>query len=101
LFWQIVYNGVKDTGMGGQGMVYGIFQPMHLLVILVIAVLFFGNKKLSELAKALDESFRGGPRGGPPTHPIPVTGPVEKSGVSRRGDPAVGPERKPEGKELH
>ncbi|HLK07399.1 MAG TPA: twin-arginine translocase TatA/TatE family subunit, partial [Candidatus Angelobacter sp.] len=29
----------------------GIMQPMHLLVILVIALLFFGPSKLGELGK--------------------------------------------------
>ena len=36
----------------------GLFQPMHLLVIFVIAVLVFGPKKLPELGKALGESIR-------------------------------------------
>ena len=37
----------------------GLFQPMHLLVILAIAVLVFGPKKLPELGKGLGESIRG------------------------------------------
>jgi sec-independent protein translocase protein TatA len=37
----------------------GMFQPMHLLVILGIAVLFFGPKKLPELGKGLGEGIRG------------------------------------------
>jgi len=36
----------------------GLFQPMHLLVILVIALLIFGPKKLGELGKGLGESIR-------------------------------------------
>ena len=37
----------------------GLFQPMHLLVIMVIAVLVFGPKKLPELGKGLGEGIRG------------------------------------------
>jgi sec-independent protein translocase protein TatA len=37
----------------------GLLQPMHLLVILAIALLVFGPKKLPELGKGLGESIRG------------------------------------------
>ena len=36
----------------------GLFQPMHLLVILVIAMLVFGPKKLGELGKGLGDGIR-------------------------------------------
>jgi sec-independent protein translocase protein TatA len=36
----------------------GLFQPMHLLVILVVAMLVFGPKKLPELGKGLGEGIR-------------------------------------------
>jgi hypothetical protein len=36
------------------------------LIFLVVIVLFFGNKRIK-----------------PPTHPLPVTGPVETSRISR------------------
>jgi sec-independent protein translocase protein TatA len=36
----------------------GLFQPMHLLVILAIALLIFGPKKLPELGKGLGEGIR-------------------------------------------
>jgi sec-independent protein translocase protein TatA len=36
----------------------GLFQPMHLLVILVIAMLVFGPKKLGDIGKGLGEGFR-------------------------------------------
>ena len=36
----------------------GLFQPMHLLVILGIAVLLFGPKKLPELGKSLGQGIR-------------------------------------------
>ena len=37
----------------------GLFQPMHLLVILAICILIFGPKKLPELGKALGDGIRG------------------------------------------
>ena len=37
----------------------GLFQPMHLLVIAGLALLFFGPKKLPELGKGLGEGLRG------------------------------------------
>ena len=40
-------------------MLEGIFQPMHLLVILVVAILVFGPKKLPELGKGLGEAISG------------------------------------------
>jgi len=40
-------------------MLDNLFQPMHLLVILFIALLVFGPKKLPELGKGLGEGIRG------------------------------------------
>jgi sec-independent protein translocase protein TatA len=37
----------------------GLFQPGHLLVILGIALLVFGPRRLPELGKGLGESIRG------------------------------------------
>ena len=36
----------------------GLFQPMHLLVILVIAMFVFGPKRISELGKGLGDGIR-------------------------------------------
>jgi sec-independent protein translocase protein TatA len=36
----------------------GIFQPMHLLVIMAVALLAFGPKKLPELGKGIGEGIR-------------------------------------------
>jgi len=36
----------------------GLMQPMHLLVILFIALLVFGPSKLSELGKGLGQGIR-------------------------------------------
>jgi sec-independent protein translocase protein TatA len=40
-------------------MLEGLFQPMHLIIVLGIALLFFGPKKLPELGKGLAEAIRG------------------------------------------
>ncbi len=37
----------------------GLFQPMHLLVILGIALLVFGPKKLPELGRGLGDGIKG------------------------------------------
>ncbi len=36
----------------------GIMQPMHLIVILIIALLFFGPGKLADLGKGLGDGIR-------------------------------------------
>ena len=54
----------------------GLFQPMHLLVIFVIAMLIFGPKKLGELGKGLGEAIRGfkqAVRDEPPPPPTTTT----------------------------
>ena len=35
----------------------GLFQPMHLIIVLGIVLLVFGPKKLPELGRALGRSF--------------------------------------------
>jgi len=37
----------------------GLFQPMHLVVIFVIALLVFGPRRLPELGKGLGEAILG------------------------------------------
>jgi sec-independent protein translocase protein TatA len=39
-------------------MLEGLFQPMHLLLILVIAIVFFGPKKLPEIGSGIGKSIR-------------------------------------------
>jgi sec-independent protein translocase protein TatA len=36
----------------------GLFQPMHLLVIFIVAMLVFGPKRLGEIGKGLGQGFR-------------------------------------------
>ena len=37
----------------------GLFQPTHLILILGVALLVFGPKKLPELGKGIGEGIRG------------------------------------------
>jgi sec-independent protein translocase protein TatA len=37
----------------------GLLQPMHLLLILIIALVVFGPKRVPELGKSLGEGIRG------------------------------------------
>ncbi len=41
----------------------GLLQPMHVLLILIIALVVFGPKRLPELGKALGESIQGFKKG--------------------------------------
>jgi sec-independent protein translocase protein TatA len=59
----------------------GLFQPMHLVLILGIALLVFGPQKLPELGKGLGEAIRGfksSLREGEGTE-APPDGPVERT----------------------
>ncbi len=40
-------------------MLDNLLTPTHLIVVLVIALLIFGPRKLPELGKGLGEGFRG------------------------------------------
>jgi len=37
----------------------GLFQPLHLIVIFLVALVVFGPKRLPELGKGLGEAIRG------------------------------------------
>lgn len=37
----------------------GIFQPMHLIVILAVVLLLFGPSKLAGLGKGMGDAIRG------------------------------------------
>ena len=55
----------------------GLFQPMHLLVLLGIALLVFGPKKLPELGKGLGDGIR--------IFKSSIRGDEEESGTSEDG----------------
>lgn len=40
-------------------MLDGLFQPTHILIIAVIALIIFGPRKLPEFGKGLGEGIRG------------------------------------------
>ena len=40
-------------------MLEGLFQPMHLILIFVIALVVFGPGKLPDIGKGLGEAIRG------------------------------------------
>ncbi len=40
-------------------MIEDLLQPTHLLVILAVALIFFGPRKLPDLGKGLGEGIRG------------------------------------------
>jgi sec-independent protein translocase protein TatA len=37
----------------------GLFQPMHLLLLVVIVLIIFGPSKLPEIGKSLGDGLRG------------------------------------------
>ena len=39
-------------------MIEGLLQPMHLVVILAVALFFFGPRKLPDLGKGIAEGIR-------------------------------------------
>jgi sec-independent protein translocase protein TatA len=54
----------------------GLLQPMHLVVIVAIALLVFGPRRLPELGKGLGEAiqgFKNSVTGGAVTPPTPAT----------------------------
>jgi len=53
-------------------MVKDLLQPMHLIVILLVFILFFGGKKLADVGKGLGEgirNFKSSLKGEDETHP--------------------------------
>jgi len=57
------------------------FGLIHWLIVLAVIFLLFGGARIPEAMEAIRRRFGKGDRRGPgrPTHPVPVTGPVETS----------------------
>jgi sec-independent protein translocase protein TatA len=51
-------NATKPLKTGGGKMLTGLFQPMHLLIILVIVMIIFGPGKLPELGNSIGKAIR-------------------------------------------
>jgi len=60
-------------------MLKALLQPMHLLLILCVTLLFFRPSKLKELGKRLGEAIRGLKEAGEDEHP----GTTEADGSER------------------
>ena len=72
----------------------GLLQPTHLILILGIALLIFGPKKLPELGKGIGEGIRGFKRAvadeGKPTDTQNVSAlPAPDAGVQPSSSPAT------------
>jgi sec-independent protein translocase protein TatA len=53
-------GGSRPAGFPGDDiMLDNLFTPTHLIIILVIALLIFGPRKLPELGKGLGEGLKG------------------------------------------
>ncbi len=55
----------------------GEITPLHRLILLATIVILFNNRRLSDFFR----NFPGGRT--PPTHPLPVTSPLETSKPNR------------------
>lgn len=51
-------GGVRGPAQELEEMFEGLFQPMHLIVLLTIAFLVLGPRKLPELGKGLGDGIR-------------------------------------------
>jgi sec-independent protein translocase protein TatA len=51
----------------------GLLQPMHLILVLAIVMIFFGPKKLPELGRGLGQAIRGFKDGLDPDKKLPKT----------------------------
>jgi len=67
----------------------GLLQPMHLLVILGIAILVFGPRRLPELGKGLGEAIRGFKDSLKTAEEVPA----DQMPSQRVAEPKVAPER--------
>jgi len=57
-YLQVLRTWLTTTFLFEDTMLEGLFQPMHLIVVLFIALLIFGPKKLPELGKGLGDGIR-------------------------------------------
>ncbi len=78
-------------GMSGSERLMGeLFTPTHLLLILIVALILFGPKRLPELGKGLGDGIRALKEG--------LKDPGTKAQIKSEAKPEVKPEAKPENK---
>jgi len=63
-------------------MIEGLFQPLHLLVILGIALFVFGPRRLPELGKGIGDGIRALKEGLREVHANSPAGPADSKGQS-------------------
>jgi sec-independent protein translocase protein TatA len=56
---KLYYTFPPESIAGGTAMFEGLFQPMHLIVILAIVLIIFGPGKLPELGGSIAKAIRG------------------------------------------
>jgi sec-independent protein translocase protein TatA len=76
---------------GDNAMLDNLFTPTHLVIILVIALLVFGPRKLPELGKGLGEGIKGFKEG---IKGATDTPPQENIAKSETPQPPVAPQAK-------
>jgi sec-independent protein translocase protein TatA len=61
VYLSLLHSPIPGTGLIERSLIMldNLFTPSHLAVILGIAVLFFGGKKIPELGRGIGEGFRG------------------------------------------
>jgi sec-independent protein translocase protein TatA len=64
----------------------GEFQPWHIIVVAIVALLLFGSKRLPELGKGLGEGLKGFKEGlkgvSDPTPPAPPAPSVQQQNAA-------------------
>lgn len=74
---------------GDTAMLDNLFTPTHLIIILVIALLVFGPRKLPELGKGLGEGLKGFKEGIKGTPDAPKQETIAKSETPQPQPPAA------------
>jgi hypothetical protein len=73
------------------------FSFFHWLVVVFLVIVLLLGRKIPEILRHLGD----GPRGGPPTHPLPVTSPIETSRASRTPEKSGKPSKKTRLADMH
>jgi hypothetical protein len=73
----------------------GEFSLFHWLVVLVLIAVLYHGRRLADIFRDLGGRRGGGGRGDGPSHPLPVTSPVETSrgSANPKDSKPVGPSR--------